>query len=215
MWGVIFHARTLGFRAFTSTTYALEKPGPLPRSAPQFTLINQHGEIFVPSHYFKKSRNPGLAKNSGRALQSQNQTQYILYHFMFLHCSYVCGITFSYLQELHKRLAQFIPARLLMVSITVDPERDRPRDLLEAWLSLNKPTGWILARHETTGSMRSDFEKLGVSFYRLPSGDFNHSAFFYLVDEQNHVVQVFDPAGGLDQIGRDLKSMIGGHEERQ
>lgn len=129
---------------------------------------------------------------------------------MFLHCSYVCGITFSYLQELHNDLEELMPESLLMVSITVDPDRDQAPHLYDAWLSLNKPEGWILARHENTDSMRRDFETLGVSYYQLASGDFNHSAFFYLVDEQNRLVRVFDPTEGLDQIAGEIKSIVGG-----
>ena len=187
VWGVIFHARTLGFRAFTTTTYALEKPGPLPRSAPSWSLSNQHGD---------------------RLSFTNGQAPFILYHFMYLHCSYVCGITFSYVQELHRNLEEMTPQRLLMVSVTVDPQRDHTRDLYDAWLSLNRPRGWMLARHENPETMNHDFKMMGVSHYRLPNGDFNHSAYFYLVDPRNNLIEVFDPAQGLGKISSRLAEIV-------
>ena len=103
---------TLGLRAFTSYSYALETAGPLPRVAPHLWLVDQFG------------REAPLESLRGR---------YVLLHAFYGSCQTVCPIVLVQLREIYAALPPAKRARLELVSMTIDPERDTAAMRLGLW----------------------------------------------------------------------------------
>lgn len=109
--GGLVYAWTLGFSAFTSYSYALNKAGPLPRAAPDISFVDQFGN------------ERQLASLRGR---------HVLLHVFYGTCLNICPIVIEQVREIYSDLAASQRSELVILSISVDSLRDtteRLRDL--------------------------------------------------------------------------------------
>jgi cytochrome oxidase Cu insertion factor (SCO1/SenC/PrrC family) len=103
--GGLVYAWTLGFSAFTSYSYALNKAGPLPRAAPDISFIDQFGN------------ERRLASLRGR---------HVLLHVFYGSCLTICPIVIEELRELYSDLSAVQQSKLVILSISVDRCAIRP-----------------------------------------------------------------------------------------
>ncbi|NBE51439.1 SCO family protein [Streptomyces boluensis] len=76
-------------------------------------------------------------------LREQTKDKPVLMYFGYTHCPDVCPLTMSNLADAKRRLAQKLPkdelAKLQVVFVTTDPERDTPAELGK-WLKAQDPS---------------------------------------------------------------------------
>ena len=184
--GALAYGRTLGFSAFTSYSYALVKAGPLPRTAPDISLVDQFG---------KERR---LASMRGR---------HILLHVFYGTCVTVCPIVIEQLHEIYSDLSAAQRSKLMILSISVDSLRDTTDRLLDLWREAGAFEGWIMAQ---PADMSVDRMAQEFGFWVFPKvdGTINHSADVFLVDPDGRIVRVFSVETVNDRMRRELEKYL-------
>jgi len=179
-------AWTLGFSAFTSYSYALNKAGPLPRAAPDASFVDQFG----------KER--PLASLRGR---------YVLMHVFYGTCLTVCPIVIEQLREIYSDFSAEQRRKLIILSISIDSVRDTTERLADLWHEEGAFEGWIMAQpaDASTDRMAREF---GIWIFPKADGTINHSADLFLIDPGGRIVRVFSPEAKSDRIRHDLEKYL-------
>jgi hypothetical protein len=94
------------------------------------------------------------------------------------------------LGALARELADLIPGRLRVVSISIDG--DPPGALYDMWLAHGSRPGWSMAAL-TDGPVEPTLERLGIWMFRRPDGLINHGLDIILLDPRGDVVDVLSP----------------------
>jgi protein SCO1 len=184
--GGLIYAWTLGFSAFTSYSYALNKAGPLPRAAPDISFVDQFG---------KERR---LASLRGR---------HVLLHVFYGSCLTICPIVIEELHELYSDLSAAQRSKLAILSISVDSLRDTTERLHDLWREEGAFADWIMAQ-PADGSIDQVTREFGIWVFAKNDGTINHSADLFLIDPGGRIVRVFSPQSNNDQIRRDLEKYL-------
>ncbi|HEY7243786.1 MAG TPA: SCO family protein [Xanthobacteraceae bacterium] len=179
-------AWTLGFSAFTSYSYALNRAGSLPRAAPGILFIDQ----------FDNER--PLA-----ALRGQR----VLLHAFYGTCLTVCPIVIEELRELYSDLSPEQRRALAILSISVDPVRDTTERLSDLWREEGAFDGWIMARL-ADHSIDRVAQELGIWVFAKSNGTINHSADLFLIDPAGSIVRVISPQSNSDQLRKELEKYL-------
>jgi len=177
---------THGFSAVTSFSAARVAPGPLPRPAPRFEVIDQAGREF----------DLGAEEGGFRLVQA-----------MYLRCPDVCPIAMSRLQRLAAALSDIPPSHLRAVSISVD--RDTPDRLRTVWEAYGAPSNWSFVT--PADGTRDDelLRQLGIWVYRRPDGLINHGVDIFVIDPTGSVVRILSADEGLDQLASSVRGIVG------
>lgn len=165
---------TMGFSAFTSYSYVLKTAGPVPRVAPDFSLIDQFGHA--------------------RTLKSF-KGRYVLLHAFYGSCSTTCPIVLAQLDEIRSRLDPARRNNLEIVSLTIDPENDTLKRLYDLWNDMDRPDRWIMAQ-VASGATEQVARAFGIWVFKRKDGIINHSAYLFVIDPRGRIVRVIAP--GLD-----------------
>jgi protein SCO1 len=97
-------------------------------------------------------------------------------------CPHVCPMTISTIKAIEAALAPEDLARLRVLMVTLDPERDTPTALSElADRHRVDQDRWQFARTRPA-DVRLVAAVLGVKYRKLPDGGFNHSSAIILLD---------------------------------
>jgi len=184
--GGLVYAWTLGFSAFTSYSYALNKAGPLPRAAPDISFIDQFGN------------ERRLASLLGR---------HVLLHVFYGSCLTICPIVIEELRELYSDLSAAQQSKLVILSISVDSLRDTTERLHDLWREEGTFAGWIMAQ-PADGSIDPVTREFGIWVFAKSDGTINHSADLFLIDPAGRIVRVFSPQSNNDRIRRDLEKYL-------
>lgn len=157
---------------------------PAARPTPAFTLLNQQGQA-VNATFF--------------------QGQPALVFFGFSNCPDVCPTTLALLATV-RRQSLLKPLKIVMV--TVDPERDQPRQL-QRYLQAFDPDFAGLTGEPAELNKLTKAWSAAAARQDLPGGDYtmDHSATVYLLDNQGRLVTVFTPPLALDKMVQDLNSL--------
>ena len=177
---------TLGFSAFTSYSYALNKAGPLPRAAPDISLVDQFGN------------ERRLASLRGR---------YVLLHVFYGSCLTICPIVIEQLREVYSDLPAAQRGKLVILSISVDLVRDTTERLLDLWHEEGAFQGWIMAQ-PADRSIDRVAQEFGIWVFAKNDGTINHSADLFLIDPAGRIVRVISPQSNSDGIRRDLEKYL-------
>lgn len=177
---------TLGFSAFTSYSYALNKAGPLPRAAPDISFVDQFGN---------KQR---LASLQGR---------YVLLHVFYGTCLTICPIVIEELRVLYSDLPVEQRRKLVILSISIDSVRDTTERLNDLWREEGAFDGWIMAQPADT-SVDRIAQEFGIWVFPKADGTINHSADLFLIDPDGRIVRVFTPQSNNDRTRRDLEKYL-------
>lgn len=174
---------TLGFSSFTIFSYTLKKAGELPRPLPDIQMINHEGIVF----------NPGEIK------------KYKLINFVYLNCPFVCHKINNRLEQIYNKIdTNLVPNEIEFLTVSFDLKNDNVKKIKNYHkLFKGEISGWTFALpYQSTDRYFTDFlSKLGIWKYTVPStGLINHSIYIFLVNRQNQIVRVFDPARESDEM---------------
>ena len=122
----------------------------------------------------------------------------VLISMFYASCGYVCPTLIANLQRLEGGLDAASRARLRVLMVSVDPEKDT----VAALRALADEHHADTARWSFTRAEESDVRKvaalLGVQYRKLPNGDYNHSVLVTLVDGNGAVLSRSASLSGAD-----------------
>ncbi len=185
---------TIGFVCLllaSSTGAAQFKGGLLTPSRPaaDFTLTTQDGQEFR------------LSRERGKV---------VALYFGFTNCPDACPTTLAELSQAQQRLGKDA-ARLRIVLITIDPERDTPARLREyvhafngVFTALTGPQERLAAVRKAYGVVAEKHVVLGTSAAYL----IDHSAFVYVVDPAGQLRLMFPFGMSIDDMVHDIKLIL-------
>ena len=114
--------------------------------------------------------------------------QPVLVSMFYASCGFVCPTLIRNVQRLEEQLAPPARARLRVLMITLDPERDTPAALATLAAEHHADLArWNFAR-AGAGDVRKLAALLGIQYRQLPSGDFNHATVITLLDGEGRMV---------------------------
>jgi protein SCO1/2 len=144
------------------------------RQAPDFTLQDRTG---------KPVR---LSELRGRT---------VLLSFIFTQCTTACPLLTAQMQHVQTGLAKagLTPARVTLLSVTIDPERDSA-DVLDRYARrFDARPGWYFLREqpERLNAMLADYNEWTR---KLPDGELDHPARVYLIDPAGRIREIYSLA---------------------
>lgn len=137
---------------------------------PDVSLTDAHGEPFTP------------ASLKGKV---------VLVSFIHSTCPDMCDLVVDKFAQIAKKLGPKLGSQVALLSVTNDPENDRPQQLLEMARKHHADiNGWVFA----TGSPKAVAEVLrcyGLSLKKEANGEPEHIAQVFLVDPQGLKVRQY------------------------
>ncbi|RRQ22399.1 SCO family protein [Thiohalobacter thiocyanaticus] len=164
---------TDGFRAFTDEGARRHAVHTNPRPLPAVTLQDQTGRRF------------GLDDLRGRLVAVE---------FIYVNCPSVCRA----LGQAFARVRDALPAESLgqdvvLLSISFDPQRDRPERLADYAARYGADTGsWRVARVEDPAELQALLRSFGIVVIPNGFGGFEHNAALHLVDRRGRLARIED-----------------------
>jgi cytochrome oxidase Cu insertion factor (SCO1/SenC/PrrC family) len=144
------------------------------RQAPDFTLLDRRGQPV-------------------RLSELQGRT--VLLSFIFTQCASACPLLTHRIQLLQARLSQagLFPARVALLSVTVDPERDSADALDQYAQRFDARPGWYFLRDQPQ-RLQPMLAAYNEWTKKLPDGDFDHPARVYLIDPAGRIREIYSLA---------------------
>jgi len=141
---------------------------------------------------------PALTDQDGRPYDlASTRGAPVLVSMFYSGCEMVCPVIFETIAQTVKALPAPERARLRILMVTFDPERDTV-DVLKATAQRHGcDERWRLVR-ATDADVRRLAAVLGVQYRRLPSGEFNHSSALLLLDAEGRIVKRTGVLGSVD-----------------
>jgi protein SCO1/2 len=174
----LFHA-TAGGTAYTTETLRRSEVAQAPLPVPVFRVIDAQG------------REQGL-----RELLAADGRVWIV-DFVYTRCATLClalGTVFQQLQA--ELLAQGLQDRVGLLSISFDPEQDRPPALADYARRMRmEPGAWRLLSLAEPADRRRLLDSFGIMVVPAPLGEFEHNAALHIVTADGRLVRIL----ALDQ----------------
>ena len=106
----------------------------------------------------------------------------------YANCPYVCPMIVETLKRTERELTDDARARLSVLLVTLDPERDDPAALAKVATQRKLDTSrWTLAR-TAPEDVRKLAAVLGIQYRQLENREFNHSSALILLDADGRVL---------------------------
>lgn len=116
-------------------------------------------------------------------------------------CGYVCPLLIEQIRRIEAQLDEAERARLQVLLISLDPERDTPQALAELATRRKLDTArWTLAQ-PAKADLRKLSAVLGVQYRKRDDGEFNHSSVITLLDAEGRVLAQTAQLGGEPDAG--------------
>jgi protein SCO1/2 len=112
-------------------------------------------------------------------------------------CEMVCPVIFETIAQTVLALPPPERARIRILMVSIDPERDTVAVLKETAHKHSCDARWHLVRG-SEADVRRVAAVLGVQYRRLPSGEFNHSTSIALLDAEGRIVKRSGQLGTVD-----------------
>jgi protein SCO1/2 len=113
-------------------------------------------------------------------------------------CKYVCPLIIDTVKKTRHALGAEDGARLDVLLVSLDPERDTPAVLAGLADSRHLDRGqWTLARTDA-GHVRQLAAVLGIQYRQLEDGEFSHSSVLVLLDPEGRIVARTERLGEAD-----------------
>ncbi len=106
---------------------------------------------------------------------------------LYTHCPGVCPFAVSNLQSLEKKLNTGQRARLSVIALSLDPQRDSIQQLKAFRYARGIDSGWVLGRPTMEGA-RQLAAGLGVSYRVLDDDSVDHQSVFVLLARDGRVL---------------------------
>ena len=118
-----------------------------------------------------------------------------LISMFYTSCPYVCPLIIDTLKKTQRALA---PAKVAVLLVSFDPERDTPKRLQQVFVERKlDAASWTLARTDAN-DVRQLAAVLDLQYRALANGDINHSAALVLIDGDGRIVARTDKIGEVD-----------------
>lgn len=133
--------------------------------------------------------------------------KYVLLFFGFTHCPDVCPTALTRAKEM-QRLLGADGARVQVIFVTVDPERDTA-SLMREYAAAFDPS-FLGLRGDAEGTKRAAAE-FKVFYEKVPTGGsytINHSALTYVFDAQGRLRLALRHTQGADEFAADLRALM-------
>ena len=116
----------------------------------------------------------------------------------YANCPYVCPLIIDTIKRVERELDPAALAKLDVLLVTLDPERDDPAALANV-VEKRKldATRWTLAR-TAPGDVRKLAAVLGIQYRQLENREFNHSSALILLDADGRVLARSSVLGATD-----------------
>jgi len=99
-------------------------------------------------------------------------------------CSYACPTLIRDLAAIDRLLGSEARARTRVLLVTFDPEHDTPAVLTGLAKAHGVPADrWTFARARSEGATRELAAALGITYRRLPDGNYNHTSLVFALDK--------------------------------
>jgi protein SCO1/2 len=188
---MIWIAGLMMFAAFNVPAAYLSDGNPLPSNSVyhlKVSVEDQSGEI------------TGLDRYRG---------QPVLITMFYASCPHVCPMLISTIKLTESKLSADELADLRVLTISIDPERDTPKKLLET-MQLHSVDNdrWSMVRSEP-GDLRAIAGVFGIRYKKLTDGEFNHTTRIILLDRDGTQVASTEQLGRHDEVFlQAIKSVI-------
>jgi protein SCO1/2 len=141
---------------------------------------------------------PALTDQDGRPYDlATTRGAPVLASMFYSGCEMVCPTIFQTIAQTVKTLPAAEAARLRVLMVSFDPERDTV-DVLKATAKRHGcDERWRLVR-ASDADVRRIAAVLGVQYRRLASGEFNHSSSIMLLDAEGRIVKRTGQLGTVD-----------------
>jgi protein SCO1/2 len=138
------------------------------------TSTQEHAQV--------KFANVALLDQNGKTIRLEQdlvRDKIVVMSFIYTSCTTVCPVVSSIMGKVQKQLGSRVGSEVQLVSISIDPQRDDPKRLLDYARTFQKGPGWSWL----TGSPQSINETLkGLGSF---SGDFKNHQPLILVGDGN------------------------------
>jgi protein SCO1/2 len=176
---------TAGGTAYTTETLRRSEVALAPLPVPDFRVIDAQG---------REQPLRELLASDGRVW---------IVDFVYTRCATLClslGTVFQQLQA--QVLAQGLQDRVGLLSISFDPEHDRPPALATYARRMGmQPEAWQLVSLAEPADRRRLLDSFGIMVVPAPLGEFEHNAALHLVTPEGELVRIL----GLDEGVRALR----------
>jgi len=120
----------------------------------------------------------------------------VLITMFYTSCPHVCPMLISTIKLTESRLSADERAKLRVLTISIDPQRDTPEKLRETSERHHVDSmRWSMARSQP-GDLRSIAGVFGIRYKQLADGEFNHSTLIILLDRDG------TPLASTEQLSR-------------
>ena len=133
--------------------------------------------------------------------------KYVLLFFGFTHCPDVCPTALTRAQEM-KRLLGADGARVQVIFVTVDPERDTPQLMREYTAAFDPSFLGLRADAEGTKRVAKEFKVFYEKVREGASYTVNHSALTYVFDAQGHLRLALKHTQTAEEYAADLRALM-------
>jgi protein SCO1/2 len=124
--------------------------------------------------------------------------QPVLVSMFYGSCPAACPLLIDTLRAVERAVPPEQRARLRVLLISIDPQRDTPQSLQElARVRHIDVSRWTLARTDAA-TVRRIAAVLEVQYRQLPNGDFNHASVITLVSPKGEIVARSSVLGKVD-----------------
>jgi cytochrome oxidase Cu insertion factor (SCO1/SenC/PrrC family) len=150
-------------------------------------------------------------------LLSLAEGEVALVSFVYLGCADACPLATAVLQQVDRRVSERpeLAGRVVLVTVSFDPERDRPEQMGRLARSLAPRGRWRFLTAEDPKTLAPVLEDFGQDAVALPASNapaerFSHVMKVFLVDGESRVRNVYS-AGFLDArvLVNDLLTVVG------
>ena len=125
----------------------------------------------------------------------------VILSMFYASCPSACPLTMSRIQSIERALPTLDRENLRVLLVSFDAERDTPAVLRKTALAHSLDSRWMLASASAEDA-RTLAAALGVTYTKLPDGEFSHSSVLVLVDEQGQ------PLARVEGIESDVSPIV-------
>lgn len=156
------------------------------------------GAAELPEDSIYRLATPLTLQDGRTARLDVGQGQPVIVSMFYGSCPHVCPALIATIRETEKGLPESQRARLRVLMVSIDPQRDTPEHLREvAQRHRVDLSRWSLAR-TSEAEVRKLAAVLGIQYRQLADGDFNHSTVISLLDRQGRIVARTSTLGRVD-----------------
>ena len=165
----------------------------LPKLGPSFFGL----ELDLEDQHGRRVDTETLRKDGGTLIVSM----------FYATCTYACPTLIRDLVAIDQRLSPEARKNTRVLLVTFDPEHDTPEVFSRLATAHAVPNDrWIFARARSEEATRELAAALGITYRRLPDGNYNHSSILAALDEEGV------PRANIDGLKQDATKFIGALE---